>query len=119
MVPGAKWTRVGLGEELIPCSLNARLVGGDDLQQVAKRATVVTIIVGHSDGGLEPDLCFVAVLFDVDVHRLTRRAFVGIEEKSEVAITKDDRHRTTVATVWAVYGDRCGLGRASRDKMVG
>jgi hypothetical protein len=101
MVPGAKWTRVALGEEVIPCSLNARLVGGDDLQQFAKRATVVTIIVGHPDGGLESDLRFVAALFDVDVHRFTRRAFVGIEEKSEVTITKDDRHRITVSTVWA------------------
>jgi hypothetical protein len=40
----------------------------------------------------------------VNVYGLRWRAFVGVEEKSEVAMTKDDRHRTTVSTVWAYTG---------------
>jgi hypothetical protein len=60
----------------------------DDLQQLAESASVVSIIVGHPKFRFQPELRFHVVFFNVNVDRLLRCSFIGVEEKPEAAIVK-------------------------------
>jgi hypothetical protein len=41
---------------------------------------------------MQPEFCFLVVLFDVNVHRLARRTFVRVKEEPEATFTKNYWH---------------------------
>lgn len=63
-----------------------------DFQQFAKHTSIVAIIVCHSNLRLQPEFCFRRARNIVNVNRLTRQSFIGVEEKTETAILKDCGH---------------------------
>ena len=114
MLSASKWTRVGRmftcvasAEEFIPCPLDPVFVRFDDLQQLAESAGIVAIIVGQPDFRFQPEFCFDVIFIDVDMNRLTRRSFIGIEEKCEPAITEDHWHNFTLPQFLPTFAVNC------------
>jgi hypothetical protein len=90
MVSESKRTALGLAaEEVIPCSFYTRSVALHNLQQFAERTSIVTVIVSDPNIRTQPELCFDSTLFYVDMDRLARCPFVGIEEEPETTFEKD------------------------------
>src|SRR6266568_9270487 len=92
MLSASKRTRVALTEELIPCPFDPLPVGLDDPDQLTKSSGIVAIIVGYLNRRSQPEFCLQLILFNMDVDWFTRRSFIGIEEKPEAALPKNDWH---------------------------
>lgn len=65
---------------------------GDDAAEHRQRPRVEAAIVRHIHVGLKPELGLSPVLEDVDMNRLERIAFVGIEEETEAVVAENDGH---------------------------
>jgi predicted phosphoribosyltransferase len=76
----------------MPCAFDLGAAIGDDAAEHRERPRVEAAIVRHIHFGLKPELGFGAVLEHVDVDRLERIAFVGIEEEAIAVVAKDDGH---------------------------
>ncbi len=64
----------------------------NDRDDPALRPGVEAMIVRIDHLGIKPRLGVDLLLVDVDMERLARVAFVGIEVEPEAAFAKDDRH---------------------------
>ena len=83
---------VASGEIVMPCAFNLGAALGDDAAEHRERPRVEAAVVRHIHLWLKPELCLGPVLEDVDVDRLERIAFVGIEEESVAVLAEDDWH---------------------------
>lgn len=65
---------------------------GDDAAEHRQRPRVEAAIVRHIHVGLKPELGFSPVLKNVDMNRLERIAFVGVEEEPVAVVAEDGGH---------------------------
>src|ERR1035438_5976600 len=117
MLSGSKCTRVALTEEFIPSPFDTFLIVFDDLQQFPQLSSVVAIIVGYSEFRFQPEFCFQIVFFNVYVNRFARRSFIGIEEKLETTMMKDDRHGFNSNNYFVMCLNFCPICRQKKKSM--
>ena len=72
--------RTALGEVFIPGPFNQVFVRRNHDSQVAKGASVEPVAVGKIDRRRQPEFCLAFSIANMNMHCLTRIAFVGIEE---------------------------------------
>jgi len=72
--------RTALGEVFIPGPFNQVFVRRNHDSQVAKGASVEPVAVGKIDRRRQPEFCLAFSIANMNMHCLTRIAFVAIEE---------------------------------------
>lgn len=77
---------------LIPCPLDFSPARFNDLSQLLHNPGVETMIISESDLRIKPELAVGITPLDVDMHRLTRIALVGIEVKAVTFPAEDLGH---------------------------
>ena len=95
--------RTALGEVVIPSPFYQLFVSNHDVSQLSEGTSIKTITVCQINVWSQPELGFSVRAAHMDVHRFARVAFVGIEEKPERFVAKDDWHGSK-------FNDTCRLG---------
>lgn len=106
MLSSLKATDCALTEVFIPGPFDVFNVVFDHLDKPAQGFGIKAVVVGQTHG-LNPELGIGAVLDRVNVHRLTRVAFVRIEQKAKSLVTKND---WPVTMLPQLFGEPCRVG---------
>lgn len=78
MLSSSNLTPAALAEELIPRLFDALTVCLDQPQHLAQAPSAEAVVIGQMHFGPQPEFSLHVVTLNVNVSRLTRRAFVGI-----------------------------------------
>src|SRR5579884_1564952 len=84
--------RTSVAEMLMPCSQDQVASVVHNAQNTREFGRIEAIAVCDGYLGLQPDFGVLARAFHVYVQRFTRKAFIGVEEEPQPAISKDERH---------------------------